>query len=274
MKRLKEFLFCMALLMGSTGLKAGVEEAKPVNTQLYASVYEQQALLKALQGEQQDALVLLLANAPGMDAARENAVREELTAFIRKFKKKQQRYSEKGLLQKLYFAVHRTFLKEYQPYRNFYALISEGTYNCLTATALYGYLLDQMGFSYQVYETDYHIFLQVYTSGGESILIESTDPLYGFVEGKEQMVERLKQIKQDALPNATAKRTPYHDFDLNILREISLAQLAGLQYFNQAAALYNSQRIADAETALGKGRLLYQAERFDRFARLLADVQQ
>jgi hypothetical protein len=269
-ERLKWVLILIVCLWSSYGLQAHVCEPKPVYPALYASVYEQKVLLQALQGKKNDALQLLLANATEMDLTKEEAVRKELADFLKKLQKKQKRYSDKLFLEQFYYAVHRKFLKSYQPYQNFYALVNEGKYNCLTGTALYGYLLQELGYTFRLYETDYHTFLMVSTDAGEEILIESTDPLNGFMEDREQVAERLEQIKKDALPNTSAEERPYYDFKLNVLRQVSLAQLAGLQYYNQAAALYNSRKAKKAEIALGKGRLLYPAERFDHFAQLLA----
>ena len=272
-KRYTLFFIFSAALLSSQPLIAGVGEPKPVFGQLYVSVYEQQVLLEVIQGESKDALSLLLANAPDMDTAKEAVVSQQLGYFIQKFRKKQSRYSDKVLLEQFYYAVHRKFLKSYQPYRSFYSLVSEGQYNCLSGTALYAYLLGELGFKFQVYETDYHTFLLVRTADGEEIMFESTDPLHGFVEGEKQIAQRMEEIKQDALSGALEKSKPYHDFELNVIRPVSLSQLAGLQYFNQAAALYNRQRLPEAEIALSKGRLLYQAERFERFAQLLAGGQ-
>lgn len=272
MKRFMVFFIFMVLLWSSQPLIAGVGEPKPAYGQPFVSVYEQQVLLKAVQGEKQDALSLLLADAPAMDGQKEEALRRQLSSFLHKFQKKQQRYSDKGLLEQLYYATHRKFLKDYQPYRNFYSLLNEGAYNCLSATALYAYFLEKLGYEYQVYETDYHIFLLVRTADGQEIMFESTDSLYGFVEGETQIAQRLEQIKQDALPQNSGKHR-YYNFNLNVVRPVSVSQLAGLQYFNQAAAYYNAQRVKEAEVLLSKGRLLYQAERFELFASLLADVQ-
>lgn len=272
-KRFRVFFIFMVLLWSSQSLIADVGEPKPVFRQPFVSVFEQQVLLKAVQGEKPDALSLLLADAPGMDSEKEEAVRRQLSSFLNKFQKKQQRYSDRALLEQLYYATHRKFLKDYQPYRNFYSLVNEGSYNCLSATALYAYFLEELGYEYQVYETDYHIFLLVRTSDGEEIMFESTDSLYGFVEGETQIAQRLKQIKQDVLPQNSGKNGRYYNFNLNVVRPVSLSQLAGLQYFNQAAAFYNAQRAKEAEILLSKGRLLYQAERFELFARLLADAK-
>ncbi|WP_017733972.1 hypothetical protein [Nafulsella turpanensis] len=248
-------------------------EPLPAYTSLYYSVYEQKVLLSVMHSEEPEALQLLLASAPGMDLQKEEDYRAKLEKFIRRFEKKKNRYSDAYLLEQLFYRVHRKYLKKYQPYVGFSQLLEKGKYNCLTSTALYAWFLQALGYEYQIIETDYHIFLMVKTSSGEEIMIESTDPKSGFVRDPKLIAQRLEQIKNDALSPEARKERPYHDFKLQLFREINLQQLAGLQYYNQAAYLYNNRKQAQAATALSKGNLLYQAERFEHFAGLLAEAK-
>jgi hypothetical protein len=265
------FSFCLTI---SAMAKGAIEEPKPVYTDVYVSVYEQNILLEVIKGGQADGLQMFLAPATGMDREQETALRAGLEAFIAKMQQRQSKLSsDKALLDQLFYTVHRKYLKEYKPYMSFFSLLDQGAYNCLTATALYAILLDELGISYQVYETDYHIFLLAETAEGEQILLETTDPLYGFVSGREEIKQRIKDICNDALAEGEVLDRPYFDFDLQVFRPINLQQLAGLQYYNQAAYLYNTQRPGQAAVSLSKGRLLYQAERFDKLAQLLAAIQ-
>ena len=132
-------------------------------------------------------------------------------------------------------------------------------------------MLDGLNYSYQIFETDYHIYLIVKTKEGEEIFFESTDPLYGFISDKKEIAERIERIRLDNDGGQTAAgNKTYYDFELNVLREVNLRQLAGLQYFNQAVQHYNSQQFSQSEKALSKGQMLYPAERFERFSRLLS----
>lgn len=271
------FLLCIGFYLAGIQLaEASNEEPKPVYDNIYASVYEQTVLLKVLQDKETDELQLLLANAGGMDVEKEALFRAGIETFVRKMqKRKEKTTTEKAFLEYLFYSVHRKYLKEYKPYYSFYSLLERGTYNCLSATALYAVLMDKLGISYQIYETDYHIFLLVKTAEGEQVLFESTDPLYGFISDREEIDQRIQEIRDDAQPQAEMQLPdrPYFNFDLQLFRPVSLKQLAGLQYYNQAAYLYNTQRVGQAAKMLSKGRLLYQAERFDEFASLLAELR-
>lgn len=267
------FLLCVCVWMAGMQLVvAGIKEPKPVKQPLMnGSVYEQTVLLNAMQTDKADALQLLLAGAGAMDVEKERLYRSRLEAFSGKLQKWQAKTrNEKAFLDRMFYTVHRRFLKNYAPFLGFEALMQNGTYNCLSATALYAMLLEELEISYQIYETDYHIFLMVETAAGEQLLFETTDPLNGFVESQEEIDRRIAAIRRDeGFSNADPARA-YADFELQVFRPVSLQQLAGLQYYNQAAHLYNSQRIKEATLALSKGRLLYQAERFDKLAGLLA----
>lgn len=270
MKALRFLLFLSIWVAGVQIARAGIMEPKPVYPNLYVSVYEQMVLLNAIRSNHPDVLQLLLSNAAGMDEEKEKLYRSEIEMFTRKMRQKQVRVrDEKAFLDKLFYAVQRRFLKKYQPFQHFSALLQNGTYNCLSATALYALLLDELEISYQIYETDYHIFLMLETATGDQVLFETTDPLNGFVDEQEEIDQRIAAIRNDKLAENTAPNRDYVDFGLQVFRPVSLQQLAGLQYYNQAAYLYNKQRIEEATLALSKGRLLYQAERFDKLAGLL-----
>lgn len=269
------FLICIGFYLAGIQLaEARNEEPKPVFDNIYASVYEQTVLVRVLQDKETDDLQLLLANASRMDMEKEELFRTEIETFVRKLQKRKGKVAtEKAFLEDLFYSVHRKYLKEYKPYHSFYSLLENGTYNCLSATALYAVFMDRLGISYKIYETDYHIFLLVKTAEGEQVLFESTDPLYGFMSDREEIDQRIREIREDVQPQAEKQLVgrPYFNLDLRLFRTVSLKELAGLQYFNQSAYLYNTQRVAQAAKVLSKGRLLYQAERFDKLARLLAE---
>lgn len=155
--RVQQLILVFLFLWASKAL-ATTGEPLPVFSSLYASVYEQKALLRLIESEETDVLQLLLASGPSMDLQKENKIRKELTHFISRFKKKD-RYSDEYLLEQLLFRLHRKYLKEYQPYQDFYGLLENGRYNCVTSTALYAWFLEELNFDYRIIETDYHIFL-------------------------------------------------------------------------------------------------------------------
>ena len=252
---------------------ASVDEPLPAFQKIYVSAYEQNVLLSVMQNKKIDPLELLLASAPEMDQEKEKQFRAELDSFVQKMNRKKETSSDKVFLQNLFYKTHRKFLKEYKPYKNFYSMLDNGAYNCLSGTALYALLLNELDYSYRIIETDYHIFLMVKTAEGEEIMIESTDPLNGLLTEGGKIEQRIEAIREDVLRAEEEEQKSFHDFKLEVFREVDLQQLAGLQYFNLAAHLYNNRKLFSAKVALAKGRVLYQAERFDQFAKLLSALQ-
>lgn len=80
----------------------------------------------------------------------------------------------------------------------FTELNKNGNYNCVTATALYGLLLNDLGIPFSIKETPEHVYLIAYPKS-DAILIESTDPLKGYRvfndNYKALIVQNLKENK-------------------------------------------------------------------------------
>lgn len=177
--------------------------------------------------------------------------------FVNELKLKQRKCNDNHrLLKKVFFQVHKEYLKEYVPYQSFQDLFETGTYGCLTGTALYAFLLEELGFEYEIIETNYHMFLLV-KSDGHQYLIESTDPINGFVYKKDEIESRIKAaVKQ----NKT--KAGHEGFSFDIYKSISYVELIGLQYYNTAVNAYNSGNLALALYSLN------EASRFDRSQRI------
>ena len=68
---------------------------------------------------------------------------------------------EKKRIEKLYDNLHNTFLKKYLLNADFNDIFENGTYNCVTASALYAYVFEELNIPYHVKETPSHVFLVV-----------------------------------------------------------------------------------------------------------------
>lgn len=274
MERMKILWILTFCFLFTQEAMAGADQPSPVFESVYVTEYEQWILGEVISGRSAHALQLLLAGGAGMNKVKEKEFRSQIASFVHKMERKKTRAgSDKIFLQKLFYKVHRKFLKEYQPYQDFYSLLENGSYNCLSGTAMYALLLEELGYTYRIYETDYHIFLMIETAGGEQVMIESTDPLNGFLIDESEIKRRTEEIRKDISVAGNTGNKAYHDFQLNIFRSINLKQLSGLQYLNQAAWHFNARQLDKARNALGKGRLLYPAERFEKFSGYLTSVR-
>jgi hypothetical protein len=187
----------------------------------------------------------------------------KLHDFIQLLKTKRPR-SDKAFLKKVFHKTERNFLKKYSSYSGFDRIFEDGRFDCLTATSLFSVILQDLGFDFDIVETNYHIFLMVRTSHGD-VLLETTDRLNGFVQGK-----NLIDKKKDSYSH-------YNSFINNRLiffrtdpfRKVNPTQLPGLLYFNQAIMAYHSGNITRAGELLAKSTIFYHSSRVADLAAIL-----
>jgi hypothetical protein len=179
--------------------------------------------------------------------------------------KKEKLPNDKVFLEHLFYKIHRVYLKKYKPYQSFEKLFEKGEYGCLTGTALYALILEELGYQTEIRETNYHVFLLV-KAGNERFLIESTDPLNGFLADEKLISKRLKTIDSE---NKLSEKGERYEFACKINRTIRLKELIGLQYYNVATQYYNRGYLELAIHFLHKSRQTYQSGRQKEFFNLI-----
>ena len=193
---------------------------------------------------------------------------QQLTEFLSRLRRKQQKYkSERRFLSYFFYKVHRQFLKHYRAHTTLYDLMEKGDYDCVTGSALYALLLDGLGFTYQIHEFPYHVYLTVTTADQDTLLIESTDPLAGFVSDATEQKKRFDHYSQHP-QDANAG----YQYSFTIQENIGLVELAGLSYFNEAVAYYNHQEFQQALRWLRQAEHLYDSPRMEAFMRLVTNL--
>lgn len=228
----------------------------------YCLLFDSKLEKQAFQGcsdEDRDPLVYLLAYDPNVDSVQYDKLRNQLTSYARELLISQVKFKSKSrFLHHVFYKVHRKFLRQYKQVEPFNGLFNGGGYNCVSGTALYAFFLEQLGISYTIYETRYHIFLLACLPDSTRILFEATDPLDGFVEHPVMVQQRIVQYVSDE------KRRMRETLDISapfsdkaILQAVSLKELGGLHYYNLAVDLINKQNYYDAFRALKKASLLY-----------------
>ena len=196
---------------------------------------------------------------------------EELNEFLAHLRKKQQKYrSERRFLSYFFYKVHRKFLKQYRPHTTLHELLEQGSYDCVTGTALYALLLDALGISYQVSEFPFHVYLKVVTTKTDTFLIESTDPQGGWITNPAEQKRRFAFYSQ-----ATEQENEkYFQYNFTIAEVINLSQLVGLSYFNEAVVNYNQRNIRQAVRLLSQAERLYASPRTESFKALISSMAQ
>jgi hypothetical protein len=191
--------------------------------------------------------------------------KDQLQSFIQHLPNKTT--SDEKLLRKIFCRTHRIFLKHYVAYSDFENVFTSGQYDCLTATALFSEVLSELNFSYDIIETNYHIFLIVHTEQGD-VLIETTDRYEGFVKGEEQIAKREEAYRKNDLSAEHSKKFQYH-YSFNLYQKITGEKLAGLLYFNQAVKAFNQHNWLLSARMLEKAQELYPSPRCEELGTIL-----
>jgi hypothetical protein len=191
----------------------------------------------------------------------------EVLGFVDKLESKRGGFRRDiDFLEYLFVKTHHRFLKQFENYPSFGKTLSDGTYNCLTGTALYALLLDHFGFPYQIIETNYHIFLLT-EAGGQHILFETTDPTGGFVSDDDLIKERIASYREHNGNTKSSRHVYQYNFDL--YNSVNLDQLQGLMHYNLAIAAYNQKELVASVAELKKAFETYQSPRTREMSQLL-----
>lgn len=169
---------------------------------------------------------------------------------------------EVDFLEKVFYRVHRKHLGWYQEYALFSRLFDKKTYDCVTGTAFFGIVLDQLGVTYQILEFDFHTLLLV-EAGGAYVMMEATDPLDGFVTDANEQRRRITTYTESSYVNDRYAKT-------GINQQISLLQLTGLHYFNLAVNAFNQQNFDSAIRNLEKAEKIYPSPRVVETKKLIS----
>ncbi|MBL3657709.1 hypothetical protein [Fulvivirga sediminis] len=165
----------------------------------------------------------------------------------------------------LYDQIHQDFFTKYELENTFSHIFSNGHYNCVSATALFGILFKELSIPFALKESPTHVYMVAYPNS-ERIVVESTDPGGRFLafndKFKTDFVNQMKTAK--LISDSEYKSTSVSDlFDEYYFKEedIDLKQLVGIQYANDAIYKLNEPKYKEAYEQLEKAYLFYPAEK-------------
>ncbi len=167
---------------------------------------------------------------------------EQVTNWQKKLEKDAQRLyhkrlrfkSEKAFLRHLFHFLHQKYLKTYEKNASWHHIFQNGTYNCVGGVALFAYFLEKTGFVCQIHETNNHVFLCAIGETGEVFMIETTA---FFSEGLLSDNLRIE--------------------DLAYLSIISLENLVGIFYYNEAVKAYTDENFVASLSFANKAYQFY-----------------
>jgi hypothetical protein len=198
----------------------------------------------------------------------ENLYQKRLTGFIEELKAKKGNYrSEVRYFKKVVNKSHKKFLRNYKAYSQFNEVLEVGNYDCLSGTAFFSVVLGELGFSYKIIETNYHIFLLIDTPT-KQLLLETTDRIAGIKTNAKDVERSLLEYRQNQLV-ANSNTDKYYRYQANLFREVNPLQLSGLLFFNQAVVAYNQHNWVLCADRLERARSIYNNERVEELSELL-----
>jgi hypothetical protein len=175
---------------------------------------------------------------------------------------------DRASLQLVFQKTQQRFLKRYQPHTDVARLFENGVYDCLTATALFSIILEELDFRYDIIETNYHIFLMVKTTRGD-VLLETTDPYHGFVSKPEQIQERIATYRNANTAPRVSSRAVHYPFSFDLYRVVEPRNLTGLLWYNRAVVAFNRADWEASVAYLLRANAVYASLRVSELAELL-----
>ena len=177
---------------------------------------------------------------------------------------------EKKRINRIYNEIHDKFLKKFTIESYYSDIFKTGTYNCVTATALYAYVFDKLDVPCIVKELPTHVFLIVYPNS-LNIYLETTVPgEYAYIMPSES---KIKDVVDELISYKLATENEvqekgyqkfYEDYFYN-KKSIEKNSLIGVQYYNKGIQHIQDGNNQKAFNSFIKAKKLYQSPLMDLF---------
>jgi hypothetical protein len=201
------------------------------------------------------------------------SAKKKLNLFFQKVGSKGlEKKSSKAFAKAIFQEAHEFFLRQYEEVVPFSRIFNDGLYNCVSATALFGIILDHYNIPYVIKEAPTHVFLVAYPDN-LNILFETTNPKGYFAPNDQLKAEYVKWLIKSKLTtqeyvNRIGIPKAFQEFYYS-KEDILLINLAGIQYYNNSIELATEKKYADAIHQIVKATLLHPSKRNEFFQRSL-----
>lgn len=194
------------------------------------------------------------------------SAKKQFDAFINELKaSKITKQSEEKTIRALHKKVHERFLTRYRALVDFNEIFVDGEYNCVSSTALFALVLEELEIPYYVQEQPGHVLIMAYPNTS-NITVEMTTVKNAFVIPPRKDINRAVQNLlelQLVTPNqvkATGSVQIYDQF-FNERSKLTIDQLIGIQFFNHAISSVNNDQMEKSLSDICKAERFYDAYR-------------
>jgi len=195
---------------------------------------------------------------------------EMLDKHFVNLKKRQLKYkTQKDFVEYAFYYIHNKLLKNYTEYASLDQTLTEGAYDCVTATAMYALFLSELELPYAVVETNYHLYLLAFPGTKNEVLLETTDPVAGFIANTNEIQTRKVLYAQG---NEELKANQV-DLDWDVETSLKDTELIGLLLFNQSVKQYNLGNKAKAVELANEATNYYSSTRISTYLNFLNSDQ-
>ncbi len=205
----------------------------------------EEGLFEAYANQKIDFLGLFLAPRGKVSTQRREMIEKRLLKDLAALKsKKITSKSPAKQVKMVYSYVHENLLGKYKENSLMYQVFDDGTYNCVSSTAIIGWFFQQLEIPFSIRERPSHVYLIAYPKS-DNIPVEPTAPELGYFKFN----LRFKRFYVDFLHNTgviSDREMEEVDFEYLFAKyyfadtDIDLRQLAGIQYANDA--IYNLEQ--------------------------------
>lgn len=232
----------------------------------YSSNYERKAFDEYFIKKTNQVLPLFLSVNSAMDDANAKNINDQINSIVLSIQSAgvDGKKPDKKI-KTVYDKVHNPLLKKYELENRFHEIFSSGNYNCVTATALYAMVFDQLSIPYEIKEEPTHVYLLGFPNK-ENIIVETTAPLFGYItfteDFKDRFVTNLKKQKVIGSEEAEKKSTEELFNKYYFKNEkIAVRELIGLHYINDALFMRDKGKWKEGYYQLEKAYLFYPSQR-------------
>lgn len=165
----------------------------------------------------------------------------------------------------IYKDIHKQYFTKYEYSIIFSDIFDNGSYNCVTASALYSICFEDLGLDYDIRLLPQHVYIILYPET-EAIKIETTDPVQGlFIPNSRfirQYVNFLKEQKYITEEDYNLKNEEDLFQEYYYAHEtITIDNLVGVQYYNSGLTYFMDEDYETAYAQFEKALLFYPSDR-------------
>ncbi|MCD4698795.1 MAG: hypothetical protein K8S16_21395 [Bacteroidales bacterium] len=237
-----------------------------INELNYSSITEEKAF-KELNNQKQSDFVTLFSTVDNTITSYEiEKIRVSVSDYIKRFQTTDFIKNKPGKkIKKIHNSIHSVYFEKYDYNTYFHQIFDNGVYNCVTSSALYGIVLNELQIPFTVKETMGHVFLVAYPET-QYIVVEATNPYKGYYTFSKSFKENYKKyllenklISRKEFANKTAGQV-FEEYYIKE-KDINLKQLVGLLYYNKSFEKLEAENVKESYELAKKSFFLYPSEK-------------